>query len=453
VSANPFEALGGSIARAGVAPLVLRARQVPAFQVDFQALEVLVAEEIPLAEKVVLELLKVLGSVTADDVRGYLGLGLELAQSILNYLMKEGLVRLQGQTEPVEDPLWTRILALLGMHSVAPPSPAPQTQARRLFPPDPGWTGPRVELTHKGSSMLAAGQSPHVLARACSLAFWAEPPHFVDYVGAKRRSTAPPIREQSEIPSVLVHIDKLLALDVARREAALGLGKKVQNLDGLILGVAPRSEWEVRPMPRMKTFLCMAGFAGDDAQALEWRVFTGDQRKQRPAARLASAAADAVIEVPVLRDALSRSMEGYLEGVPVRGAFRVRCDAQSLISLLGPADEPRDRWLPLEGLKAPWSTAVRVRGLPDSELTAHMALAEMLGRQEASLRGDFPGTVARTWAMLGHYWDEPGAWAPPSREWLLEQLWQRAGLRGVVCTARMIDDLVTAYREGAVEAR
>jgi hypothetical protein len=52
--------------------------------------------------------------------------------------------------------------------------------------------------------------------------------------------------------------------------------------------------------------------------------------------------------------------------------------------------------------------------------------------------------VGETWEDLSGYWGARG-FAPPSREWLLAELWSMPGMRGVVCQDRLRRDLVDAY--------
>lgn len=435
---------------------VLHVRRVPAYEVTFDALQFLVEEKLPAPDLAVLGLLDALGVATADDVRTYLGLGFEVSDALLQLLLKEGLIQQQGVTsaETAEDSLWTRVKAVLGLASPPPPASRRPTQARRVELPDPTAMGPSLELTEKGWDVLGAGLHPRVLERPCRMVLWADPPHVARVISeGKQRfasdSKKPPL-QPGDVPEPLRRLDELFALPVDERVAALGLGERLRGVDGRILGVVPNRQWEVRPAPQERTnLMVVAGFESSDIEGWVWRTFVGSDQHLELYPRLEPSVLGVNLEPALLQDRAAGLLSGE-PGVPTRGrgAFRLRCQATTLLELMGRFDQPRDCWFSLaeEDAKG-WQSALLVRGLAASEQDAHLAMVELLSRHETSARRDLRETARQVWTLLESYWEEPGALAPPPERWLMEQLWQRPIMRKAVCAARLEDDLVKPYRE------
>jgi hypothetical protein len=123
----------------------------------------------------------------------------------------------------------------------------------------------------------------------------------------------------------------------------------------------------------------------------------------------------------------------------------VVAEGQELLQLLGESDTPADCWRPLAGTYGGgWRRAVSVRGIPGSPASAHLALLRFLQRRQGALLDGLEHAAATIWEELGRYWGARG-FAPPSREWLLAQLWSTPGMRHAVCQARLRQDLVAPY--------
>jgi hypothetical protein len=455
MSAIRFDAIADTVSRMGKAPSVLHVRRVPAYEVTFDALQVLVEEKLPAPDLAVLGLLDALGVATADDVRTYLGLGFEVSDALLQLLIKEGLIQQQGAANPemAEDSLWTRVKALLGLASPPPPASRRPTQARRVELPDPSAMGPNLELTAKGRDVLGVGLHPRAIERPCRMTIWADPPHVVRaipegkqrFASENKRQPLPP----GDVPAPLRRLDELFALPVNERVNALGLGEYLKGVEGRILGVVPNRQWEVRlaPWERMN-LMVVAGFESSDLGGWVWRTFVGSDQRLELCSRLEPGVLGVNQEPALLQDRAAGLLNGK-PGEPARGrgAFRLRCQGATLLELMGTSDQPRDHWLPLEEADAKgWQSALLVRGLAASEQDAHLAMVELLSRHETSAQKDLQATARQVWTLLESYWEEPGVLVPPPEQWLMEQLWQRPIMRKAICAARLEDDLVKPYR-------
>jgi len=456
MSAIRFDAIAETVSRMGIAPSVLHVRRVPTYEVTFDALQFLVEEKLPAPDLAVLGLLDALGVATADDVRTYLGLGFEVSDALLRLLIKEGLIQQQGaaSAETEEDSLWTRVKALLGLASPPPPASRRPTQARRVELLDPTATGPNLELTEKGRDVLGAGLHPRVVERPCRMVLWADPPHVARAISEGKQRFAsdnkkPPL-PPGDVPEPLRRLDELFALPVNERMTALGLGERLRGVEGRILGVVPNRQWEVRPAPWERVnLMVVAGFESSDLGGWVWRTFVGSEQHLELYPRLEATVLGVNLE-PALLQAQATGLLSGEPGVPTRGrgAFRLRCQAATILELMGRSDQPRDCWLSLGGADATgWQSALLVRGLAVSEQDAHLAMVELLSRHENSARRDLRETARQVWTLLESYWEEPGALAPPTERWLMEQLWLRPVMRKAVCAARLEDDLVKPYRE------
>jgi hypothetical protein len=456
MSAIRFDAVADTVSRMGKAPSVLHVRRVPAYEVTFDALQVLVEEKLPAPDLAVLGLMDALGVATADDVRTYLGLGFEVSDALLQLLIKEGLIQQQGaaSAEAAEDSLWTRVKALLGLASPPPPASRRPTQAQRVEPPDPTATGPNLELAEKGRDVLGAGLHPRVIERPCRMVIWADPPHVARAIPDGRQRFAsddkkPPLPPES-VPEPLRRLDELFALPVNERKNALGLGEHLKGVEGRILGVVPNRQWEVRPAPWERVnLMVVAGFESSDLGGWVWRTFVGSDQRLELFSRLEPTVLGVNLEPALLQNQAAGLLNGK-PGEPARGrgAFRLRCQGATLLELMGASDQPRDFWLPLGEADAKgWQSALLVRGLAASEQDAHLAMVELLSRHETSAQKDLRETARQVWTLLESYWEEPGALAPPPEQWLMEQLWQSPVMRKAVCAARLGDDLVKPYRE------
>ncbi|WP_309893462.1 hypothetical protein [Archangium sp.] len=423
-------------------PVLVHARRVDAFEVDFQALSFVVEEPLPAVDRAVLGLTLALGRLGPHDVRCYLGLGHVVSELMLLRLSREGLLLDQSAGDEDAEAVEAEAVERL------------PTSARTIerLPPDVAHT---YVLTDMGREALARDARRMFRLRSCRLILWAEPLHFIGVARepARMKKRSAPARSKplspELVPKSLVSIDDLMALNASEREQLSGLGEKLPGVEGRLLGCAPDSQWEVRVADKEPNSLLV--FAGYPVpEGLEWRVFVGSPWSLSACPRwllMASHAPEELLAPEFVDEAVDGLGLERAWDVKVGGqeAVPVLAEGAELLRMLGDTDRPMDSWAPLQGTRGGgWASAVRVRALPGSPASAHRALLEFVCRREVALLHDLEAVVGATWEKLGRYWggrDFP----TPSREWLLLELWSRQAMRGVVCQARLRHDLVDPY--------
>lgn len=423
------------------APVLVHARQVDAFEVDFQELRFVVEQPLPAVDRAVLGLANALGRMGPDDLRCYLGLGHVVSGLMLQRLLQEGLLldaTAAGEEDDAEGDETARL-------------PTRAKVIERL-PPD---ASPAHVLTEAGREALARGARLIFRSRSCRLVLWAEPLHFVgmarDPARAKKRSAPARSKPLSPdlVPKSLVSIDDVLELPASQREQLSGIGERLPGVEGRLLGCEPGSQWEVRVADNPPySLLVFAAFPRPEG--LEWRVFVGSPGRLSLCERwqmMTPFMEETLLAPEFLDEAMSglglvRAREPYETG---EGAVPVLAEGPELLRLLGETDRPTDGWVALQGTRGGgWVSAVRVRAIPGSPASAHRALLEFVCRRKVALRHGLEKVVSETWKDLHEYWGERG-FPLPSREWLLAELWSIPGMRGVVCEDRLRRDLVDAY--------
>jgi|GEM_PF-4158013 len=422
-------------------PVLVHARRVDAFEVDFQELRFVEEQPLPAVDRAVLELASALGRMGPDDLRCYLGLGHVVSGLMLHRLLQEGLL-LDTSAGSVE-------AAAAGEETVRLP-----TRARVIerLPPD---AASACVLTETGREALARGARQVFRSRSCRLVLWAEPLHFVGMARepARTKKRSAPARSKplspELVPKPLVSIDDVLGLPTSQRDELAGIGERLPGIEGRLLGCEPGSQWEVRVADNPpSSLLVFAAYPVLDG--LEWRVFVGSPGRLSLCSRwrMMTPFMEEGLLAPEFLDEAVRGL-GFVRAPDARGtgsgAVPVLAEGAELIRLLGGTDRPMDGWVELQGTRGGgWTSAIRVRAIPGSPASAHRALLKFICRREVALRQGMEEVVGETWKDLCGYWGERG-FPLPSREWLLAELWSMPGMRGVVCQDRLRRDLVDAY--------
>jgi hypothetical protein len=470
-----FERVAAAIVAAGSpAPTVLHARRVPAYEVEFEALEIVLEQPLSATDRAALGLVAALGVATNLDVATYLGLGSTLSALLIQRLVTERLIAphqnkmypglrpaysldAYGYEEDIGGNAYEEIRRMMGEGSFHDERRG--TEARPVEPRAGahGLAPARFTLTDVGRETLRTNVRRITKTRSACLIFWAEPLHFVQVLEKSRKKYAKTHEAKTlqadAVPPSLAVIDELLRKPIDERDRMIGLGKNVKNIDGELVRCVPGSQWIVRPSRAERCNLLVV--AGTVEWRFGWDTFTGTDDQLAPTPRLDPDEIDLheldmEFDLGVVLSALPGAELASAAMTP-DGAVRATCTASTLIRLLGTRAHPTDAWSVLPSASARWSSAVRVRAIPDSEPAAHLALLEILSRRSAAMSANLDSTVDAAWRDLCAYWDEP-AFSPPEREWLFHALWIRPALRGAVCRHRLHDDLVAAYAAPA-EAR
>lgn len=406
-------------------PTLLHIREVKVFEVDFQSLDFLVVEDVPAFDRVAIGLIGALGSATECDLRSYVGLGREMSATTLARLQEEQLIEYVDTREAELHP----------------------TLAAHVDPPGEGDQG-RYRLSPRGRDVLVQGRRERIRSQPVRLVLWAEPLHFLHLCGDGKFAPAkrlPPIPAE-QVPQALQNIDDTLALKPEQREAAFGLGERLQRHEGVLIGRTPGSQWEVRPFDdRRASLLVVAGYLSD--KRMRWVTFTGPEAQLKRCPRIQG---QLLIPEPLRSDDAAAALasecgfEIVEPAVTLDGALRVSANAATIVSLLGARDIPTDVWNTCTEDPSGWQTALRTRAIPDDDDAAGVALAQLLVRRQSALRQNLESAIDVTWSILAAYWkDKP--LDRPSTEWLLGELWQHHELRQIVCQARVSRDLIAPY--------
>ncbi|MDN7726657.1 hypothetical protein [Burkholderia gladioli] len=442
-------------------PTAILAREVPLYEVEFEALECVQESKLRPADWAVLALARAMGRISPVLVDEYLGLGATVSEVIVHRLLADQLLQLDNDAPAQVDTgllALTRHLLTFGRVASKPSdastSTSAPTAARKLHR---SWASdsPMCRLSDLGTIALERGAIPQRRVHKARLVFLAEPLMFVNVVDDKQqRHTArhrlaplPP----GGLPLSLRTLDDSLSLPAEQRMAVCGIGASVPGLGGEFVRIVPGSQWEVRHVARrvdgkqqtQSAALVLAALHSTSDE-LRWRTFLQLGTRTQACSQInAVSLIDAQVQHPAGLLAAVRSDLPLPADTPMRndGAYELPCDSEQMISMIGGADRPCDSLLP--ALLGPWHAGLRIHAVPVDRQAARQAFYAFLSRSDAALRRNFDATCAEVAARLADYWGSDHGL--PSADEVAINLWPQVGLRAALCMRRLQRDLVSPY--------
>ncbi|CAM2161400.1 conserved hypothetical protein [Paraburkholderia sacchari] len=449
-------------------PTAILAREVPLYEVEFEALECVQESKLRSADWAVLALARAMGRISPVLVDEYLGLGATVSEAIVHRLLGDQLLQQELELDNATSVKANAGLLALTRHlltfslfgrvaakpSVALESTSEPTGARKLHPSRAS-DSPTCRLSELGNIALERGAIPQRRVHKARLVFLAEPLMFINVVDDKhQRHTArhrlaplPP----GGLPLSLRTLDDSLSLPAEQRMAACGIGANVPGLSGELVRIVPGSQWEVRHVTRRvdgkhqtQTAALVLAALHSTSDELRWHTFLQHGARTQACPRINAAS---LIDAQVLHPAGLLAAVGsdlpLPAGTPLRGdgAYELHCDSEQMISMIGGADRPCDSLLP--ALLGPWHAGLRIHAVPVDREAARQAFYAFLERSDAALRRNFDATCAEVAARLADYWRSHHGL--PSADEAAMTLWPKVGLRAALCMRRLQRDLVSPY--------
>jgi hypothetical protein len=468
VNASELKTVAASLEDAGApgVPTVVLVREVPLFEVEFEALEFAEEAELPSSDWAALALGHALGEFSPADVDAYLGLGEAVSEGLVRRLLDEELLEERADesslaTRSVEDSGIGGFFRRLLGGAKAPPGEATvspgrmRTTARRLRESRASST-PVCRLGTGGAQALERGAVAQRRVRPARLLFLAEPLLFLGVVDEKRQRHTqhrrPHPLEPEHIPDPFHVLDLTFALPPIERLGACGIETSIGGFPGQFVGIVPGAQWEVRQMERRSNegrgvqmaLLVFAAFPSSGGGDINWHAYLRQQDQTQDCPHIDAARflhADLRSLSSLLNVIESDGELPTRESLRGDGAFDIRGDESLLPSLLGEADRPDDTFL--SALAPGWWVGIRAHALPADVHAARTAFFAFLRRRDANLRRAFDATCAEVAVNLISYWSEdPGL---PSADEVAVTLWARAELRAALCMRRCHRDLVAPY--------
>ncbi|HIH2749968.1 hypothetical protein L3V59_41405 [Burkholderia aenigmatica] len=462
--------IAASLHEAGIsgAPTAILTRDVPLYEVEFEALECVQESKLRPADWAVLALARAMGRLSPALVDEYLGLGATVSEVIVRRLLDDQLLHLELQLDNAASGQADTGLLALTRHlltfsvlgrveskpSVAPKSTSAPTAARKLHPSRAS-DSPMCRLSDLGTIALERGVIPQRRVHKARLVFLAEPLMFINVVDDKQqRHTArhrlAPL-QPGGLPLSLRTLDDSLSLPAEQRMVACGIGTSVPGLSGQLVRIVPGSQWEVRHVTRridgkhqpQSAALVLAAFH-TTSDELRWHTFLQHGARPQACPQINAASLVDVQELhPAGLLAAVRSDLPLPAGTPLRGdgAYELSCDSEQMINMTGGGDRPCD--VLLQALLGPWHAGLRIHAVPANREAARQAYFAFLSRSDAALRRDFDATCAEVAARLADYWGSDHGL--PSADEAAMNLWPQVGLRAALCMRRLQRDLVSPY--------
>ena len=468
MNARELKALAAELGEAGAPrlPIVVLAREVPLFEVEFAGLEFAEETALPSSDWATLALARALGEVSPAEVDAYLGLGEAVSEGLVRRLLDEALLEEQAPEETrgtqqlvAESGLGAFFRRLLGAKTLAveaPPAPTRRPTAARKLGDSRASGSPTCRLSAAGMQALERGAVARRRVRPARLLFLADPLLYLGTVDEKRhrhtQHRRPTTLEPERVPEPLRVLDASLALPPDERAGTCGIGSSIDGFSGQLVGVEPGAQWEVRRLEQrggrgreqQVALLVIAAFPSSDEGGIRWRAYLRQHGHAQDCPHLEAAhllEADLRSIPSLLRLIEAHRPPPAPESLRADGAFQLRVDAAHLPDLLGDADRPDDTFLP--ALAVNWWVGLRAHAIPTEPGAAHAAFYEFLRRRDADLRRDFDATCSDVAASLNAYWGDH--WQLPSADEAASRLWARAELRAALCMRRRHTDLVAAY--------
>lgn len=439
-------------------PTAILAREVPLYEVEFEALECVQESKLRSADWAVLALARAMVRISPALVDEYLGLGATVSEAIVHRLLDDQLLQ-QDDAAPVQAgagllAFAKHLLPFSLPGSAASESSSAPTRARKLHPSRAS-DSPICRLSDHGTVALERGAIQLRRVHTARLVFLAEPLMFINVEDDKQqRHTArhrPSPLQPGDLPMSLRTLDDSLSLPDEQRMAACGIGATVPGLSGQFVRIVPGSQWEVRHVTRridgkhqpQTAALVLAAFHSTSDE-LRWHTFLlrGAQRQACPQINAAQFI-DAQALHPVGLLAAVHSDLPLPAGTPLRsdGAYELPCDSEQMISMIGGGDRPCD--VLLQARLGPWHAGLRIHAVPADREAARQAFYAFLSRSDAALRRNFDATCAEVATRLAGYWGSDHGL--PSANEAAMNLWPQVGLRAALCMRRLHCDLVSPY--------
>src|SRR5581483_7715058 len=107
---------------AGRLPVLMRIREVPAYEVSFNSVDVLIETKLPAVDRAVLSLVSAQRWASIDDVRAYLGLGHDVSHITVRRMLQEEMLEEVAAKAEARPSVFARVLNLFkGDSTYEPP--------------------------------------------------------------------------------------------------------------------------------------------------------------------------------------------------------------------------------------------------------------------------------------------------------------------------------------------